>query len=455
LTQESKVSLPRKIGYALGLYGITVAYICVGTLLVYCYTEVFKIPPSLAAAVFTFGAVVDFLFSLILPWWAVRHNSRLGRYRAFLIYGSVPLGVSFALLFMQPSLTGPLLIVYTFAAQAFFRMAYSVAVMSHASMISRLSSDANERASIGSIKGVGSGLGTLTSAYLGLSAVHWFGGSDEVSGFAYFGLVFGAIAAVALLISGLCVREEVEDLSGEGDTRSLGLALRLLLRNDQALIALGATVVFFIGLVAEIGSIAYMFKYVLAFPEGTQTAIVMLALGAVISPPIWRLLISRTSKSMTWSLGCVLIVSALMTLYFADISTTTIYALYFVCGFGQGAVIMNYFAIIADAIDYGHWKSGQRTEAYGFGMLALFTKAGDTLGAAVLSALLGWAGLSLAPEPTAEVIGRLHLVVTAAPACLILASGVIMFFLNIPAHQHRQMIDDIRSGRFRKVENVS
>lgn len=446
--QPARVPLSRKIGYSLGIYGITVAYICVGTLLVYCYTEVFKMPPGLAAAVFTFGAVVDFLFSLMIPWWAVRHTSRLGRYRPFLIYGSVPLGVSFALLFMQPALAAPLLVIYTFAIQAFFRMAYSVAVMSHASLISRLSSDADERASIGSIKGVASGLGTLTSAYLGLSTVHWFGGGDEVRGFAYFGVIFGAIAAVALLVSGLSVREEVEDLSGEGDTRTLGQAVRLLLRNDQAVIALSATMLFFVGLVSEIGSIVYMFKYVLNFAEGTQNAIVMLALGAVVSPPIWRLLISSTSKSVTWTGGCLLIFVSLMTLYFANPGITAIYALYFLCGFGQGAVIMNYFAIIADAVDYGHWKSGQRTEAYGFGMLALFTKAGDTLGAAVLSALLGWAGLNLAPEPSADVISRLHLVVTVAPAFLVLASGLVMFFLNIPASRHRQMIADIREARF-------
>ena len=81
-------------------------------------------------------------------------------------------------------------------------------------------------------------------------------------------------------------------------------------------------------------------------------------------------------------------------------------------------------------------------------MLALFTKAGDTLGAAVLSALLGWAGLNLAPEPSADVISRLHVVVTVAPAFLVLASGLVMFFLNIPASRHRQMIADIREARF-------
>ncbi len=440
-----------RIAYAFGLYGITVTYVSVGTLLVYCYTQIYHIPPATAAKVFGFGALVDFLISLVIPWCTVRSHSRLGRYRPFLIFSSVPLGVAFALLFFRPELPPARVILYTFIVQAAFRIVYSVAVMSHASMIARLSSDADERATIGSIKGIASGLGVLTSAYLGLTVIRWFGGADQVLGFRMLGVMFGAVAAFAVLVSSLLVRERVGDLAADGDTKSLTTALWLMLHNAQVVIALGATMVFFIGLTTLTGGVIYEFRYVFHDSEGVRMGIVSIALGEAISPAAWAFVVRNSSKAITWAAGCLMMAAALRALYAVAYLPFPKDPLYFLCGFGQGAVMMNFFAIVADAVDYGHWHSGARTEAYGFGMLALFTKGGDTLGATVLSLLLAWTHLPTTGAPDLATVERLRLVVNLAPAAVILLSGVVMVCFRVTAVRHRRLLRDIEVGLFRSA----
>src|SRR3546814_2617143 len=59
-----------------------------------------------------------------------------------------------------------------------------------------MSTDANERASIGGVKAAAGGLGTLCAGYLGLGLIDWIGGADEQAGFVYFGVTLGALTIV-------------------------------------------------------------------------------------------------------------------------------------------------------------------------------------------------------------------------------------------------------------------
>src|SRR3546814_15212874 len=110
-----------------------------------------------------------------------------------------------------------------------------------------MSTDANERASIGGVKAAAGGLGTLCAGYLGLGLIDWIGGADEQAGFVYFGVILGALTNVSVLVSGLITREPGGGTALDPDSASRLNAAHSALR-DRALMAfLVANLMFFIG----------------------------------------------------------------------------------------------------------------------------------------------------------------------------------------------------------------
>jgi GPH family glycoside/pentoside/hexuronide:cation symporter len=437
-----------KAGYAAGIFGISASTTTTGLLLLFCYTDVFGIAPAAAGFVIFLGTSADIVGSLLVPWLTSRCRSRLGRYRPFLIWGGIPLGVFLAALFIKPDLPHAWLYPYVIVIHLLYRASYALVLMPHASLISRLSDDADERASIGSVKAIGSNLAMLVVAAFGMSFVERLKGNDAIHGFSIFGILFGLLVAAAVITSGVSTRERVKIISPLEDTSAILRALSLMARNRQLVIAFLSTIVFFVGYVFVNGGIVYYFKYVIGNQAGAKYAALGISLGGILFPPLWAMLVHKTSKAMVWAAGCLSLAGAFVLLYFAGPQPLPIlFLLYVIAGAGKCAVIMNYFAIIADAIDYGHWRQGARVEAYSFGFLALMTKIGESSGAALLGVLLGWTGFGANQTPSPETVERLRAVTCLGAVAVLIVSAGIMLLFRVNANVHREALDGIHRQR--------
>src|SRR3546814_14487374 len=97
-------------------------------------------------------------------------------------------------------------------------------------------------------------------------------------------------------------------------------------------------------------------------------------------PPLWVAIARRFSKSITWVAGSALLSAAFVTLCLLHAAPLAlVLALYLAMGAGKASVLMNYYSMTADAVDYGQWKQGRRVEAYSFGFLSLSSKLGLAL----------------------------------------------------------------------------
>lgn len=440
----SRVPLKDKISYGIGMYGISLVQISVGALLLYYYTDVYGITAQLAGLIIFCGTLLDAFGELAVAAISSRTNGRFGKYRPFLIFGAVPLGLTFILMFIKPDLPPSQLLIVAFASHLLFRAAYAVVSMPHASLIGRLSTDANERASIGGVKAMWSSFGTLTASWLGLSVVQYLGDGDDARGFFIFSVMFGIASATALLICGLFTRERVDKDVDRHDTIDFFKAAALTAKNAPFVVFLAGTLTFFIGYMLWYSSVVYYFKYYLSTATDARTAFLCIALGGVIGPFLWMPFIRAASKAQAWTAGCILIAAMQIALYLAGVQPLwVIAAIYFLMGIGKCAVIMNYFAMVADAVDYGHWKSGVRVEAYSFGMLSLLTKSGMAIGGGLLGLLLGYIGFEAADSLPEAVQANLRLVACASPAVVIVISGLIMTQFRVSASQLKDMRADI------------
>jgi GPH family glycoside/pentoside/hexuronide:cation symporter len=433
-----------KIGYGLGLYGIDIAQISFSVLLMYCYTDAFHLSPEQGGLIIFLGSFVDIAVNLTVPWMIARTHSRLGRYRPFVIYGAPLFGACMAAMFINPGLSGGPLFIYALVTHLLYRGAYAAILMPHSALISRLSDDADDRAAIGSVKAVMSNLGALTAALIGIGTIQSLGNHDLSRGFLYFALIFGVLSGLSVLISGIVSRERVQRDVLDTDSKELLRSIALIFRNGQLWFVLGATLIFFVGYIIMNAGIIYYFTYVMKVPGDARVALAGIAIGGLFMPPLWAALIRRTSKATVWAIGCFVLAALLALNYVVGSAVAAVvFCLFLGAGIGKCAVIMNYFALTADAVDYGHWRHGRRAEAYSFGFLSIVNKIGTAIGGALFGVLLHWSGCIAHAEQSPLTVERLRLVTCLGPGLFLIASAIVVLGFKVNAKRHREILAEL------------
>jgi len=99
---SGKVPFGIKLGYGVGDIGINFFIVVTGVYLLYFLTDIVGIGSFLAGLVLLFPKLWDVISDPIMGSISDRTRSRWGRRRPYLLYGAVPFGFSFFLIFLAP-----------------------------------------------------------------------------------------------------------------------------------------------------------------------------------------------------------------------------------------------------------------------------------------------------------------------------------------------------------------
>ena len=142
----SKITLKEKIGYALGdaaAGGITWKIMSIAFPLF--FTNVFGLSFYDAALLMFVARIIDVVTDPIMGAIADRTQSRWGTYRPWVIFGSVPLGIVFALLLYTPDL-GPIgKRVYAYSIYILMMICYTMVNVPYGSLLGVMTDDDDEK----------------------------------------------------------------------------------------------------------------------------------------------------------------------------------------------------------------------------------------------------------------------------------------------------------------------
>jgi len=113
------------VGYGVGDFAMNLYWSGTAFFLLYWYTDVAGLPNATAGFLFFVGSVWDAATDPLMGVLAERTRTRWGRYRPYLLLGSIPLAASFVLLLWVPPLEGAALTGMLIAAHLLFRTAYT------------------------------------------------------------------------------------------------------------------------------------------------------------------------------------------------------------------------------------------------------------------------------------------------------------------------------------------
>ena len=440
-----KLSLKTRVGYGIGDIAICLYWSGVGLYLLYFYTDVVGISPSLAGLIYGIGMFWDAITDPFMGYVAERTRTRWGVYRPYLLFGNIPLALSFVLLFWVPPFEGTILFFFLLFANILHRTCFTLVSVPFSSLTPRITSDSQERTNLTGFRMMGAQTGTNLMALVAFPIIFWVGGEDESMGFVVLALVAGLSALLIHTITFLTVKEPSNDHGIERVGGSLKEAARAIGKNMPFWLVFSATLIVGITTIFFGNNLIYYTKYALNLHEHQSTILFTSGVVAFLSIPFWWFISNKIGKKFTWLLSSTLTLLAFIIFYFYQINSLNelLFLVAFI-GFGSGAGGILFWSMLPDTIEYGEVLTGVRSESSLYGFMTFAQKGSIAFAIIILGIVLDIIGFQANEVQVESTLTNMKLIMTLIPSLGIATSLVIIYFYPIDAKMHKNLLKKLQ-----------
>lgn len=445
----TSLNLARRIALGAGDFGFNLYWQTASLFLLYFYTDVVALPAALAGTLYMAALIWDAALDPVIGALADRNRSRWGRYRPYLLLGSVPLALAFTLMMGLSGAQDRFAVALTVVLHFGFRTAYAVVSIPYAALFARVTQDARLRADMASIRIIFATSAAVVVAVLTLPLVKALGTPESPRlGWIWLGVVFGGVACLALWLAAWAARGFDAFETQAAPTIPLREKLRALLANRALLVLVGALMINSAGNTFFGKNLLYYFKYVLDRPELGGYALGLSALVVAFAVPLFGLLSRRWGKRESWLIGMLPGVAGLLCWHLLPTDAITWrFAALGVGALGTAASAVGFWSMLPDTVEYGEHRSGIRTESLIFGIAVLGQKVALGLGAGALGMALREIGYVANAEQTTVTLDGLRQLMFWLPLAGTLISVALISRYPISLASHARMVDELDARR--------
>ena len=433
-----------RAGYGIGDYAICLYWSGIGLYLLYFYTDVVGISPILAGWIYALGIGWDAITDPFMGYLAERTKTKMGSYRPFIYYGSIPLALSFVLLFWVPPFEGTALFLFLILVNLIHRSCFTIVSVPYSSLTARITNDSNERTKLTTARMISASFGTLSMSALAFPLIAYFGGADEAFGFLWLAIISGLIAIALLSVTVYSVREKVDEIVTSNLPNFVSIT-KTVATNYPFWIVFGCILILGSTGVMFNKNLIYFVKYGLELHE-YQGLILGVSSGAsFLSLPFWAYLALKIGKRETWLISMTIaFIGLLLFFYYPIASLNELLILLALIGVGNGAGGVLFWSMLPDTVEYGEWKSGIRTESSLYGFMTFAQKSSIAVAALILGFLLSGIGFEPNQIQSEETISGMRFMMSWIPICGIIISLVLMYFYPISTKFHGELLQRIK-----------
>ena len=474
-SNSQKLSIREKIGYSLGDLAANLVFQTLMTYLAYFYTDIYGLKPNDASIIIlSVGLIAAFAFNPIMGAIADRTNTRWGKFRPWILWTAIPLGVVALLAFSTPDFSYKGKVIYAVITYTLLLMLYAANNLPYSALSGVITGDMGERNSISSYRFVAVMVAQFFVQVFMLPIIETAGGGDKAIGIEIVMTWLAIIGSVMLLITFFTTKERIVPKPEQKST--LKEDIGDLIQNKPWVIMLILTMLVFITLAIKGGSYVYYFENyvdemaltqflepILAFLSGIGFNFfggnpVSAGFGLFNAGGISFMIIGiMFSKGLADTygkrniFGIFLFVSTLFILGFYIIPSTSV-GLMFLSqifhGFFYGITIPLLWAMIADVADYSEWKTNRRATAIIFSAMMVGLKGGLSIGSALVTGILGSYGYSadLPIQSDSAILGT-KMLVSIYPAIPFLVGTGLLFFYEINKTMEVKIEKDLKERR--------
>ena len=438
------------INYSIGDFGINLNFQLIGFFLAYFYTDVFGISPGHVAGLLVAARLWDAINDPVMGFIADKTRTKWGRFRPYVFFGAIPLNLMLVACFYVPDLSVELKVLYAYVTYILHGMVFTAVGLPYSSISAVMTQDQQERSLISTLRMFFAVIIAMSIVNIGTRPfISRFYPESEADGFFALAVIYAIISSAVLIYVGIKSKER---LDFEPERYRLTDIFKIIFSNKMLLI-LGSAMFFNTCIWVIANSVAlYYFKYILGNTD-LYSVFFWYMLPAnvlgVISTPI---LTKIYGKRNVFILGSAIVVVANLVRHFLpgdEFATFT--AISMLASMAMMFCSCCQWGMVPDTVEYGHWKSGIRSEGIPFAFFSFAFKAGMALGGAFSMIVLektGYVANTELNEASRTAVIWLYNIV---PAGCSVACIIALIFYKLDGERFSQILADLEARTRREA----
>ncbi len=445
---SDRLPVRTKLMYGAGDTGFSLTSTIIGAWFLRYLTDVVGLSPFLAAIPILVGKTWDYINDPLIGHLSDRMRSRWGRRRPFLLFGALPYGLAFILLWIKPPLESTTaLVIYYCVAYVIYELAATLVYMPYFALTPELTGDYDERTALTSYRMFFSIFASILAFVVPEIIIGSFD-PEHAARVRLMAIIFAALSALPLWLTFAGTREREEFMHLKQPALREGLASAI--RNRPFLFGTGLFLLTWVGVDVLQTSLTYFITYVVGREPETPIIMGAIFVTAIFTLPLWERLSRRWGKPKAYIVGIAF--WAVVQLVLITLNTSTAFAVLLVmsvlAGIGVGAAHVLPWSIIPDAIEWDEWKTGERHEGMFYSLITLAKKVTASIAVPIVGVVLGITGYDSAlPSQPAEAITGIRILTGPIPAVLLVGGIIFAIIYPLDKEKFSQIREELQARR--------
>ena len=443
-----KLSAKKKLMYGVGDIGFSLTSTIMGVYFLFFMIEVVGLRPAVAALPILIGKIWDFVNDPIFGHLSDRTRTRWGRRRPYLLFGALPLALTFTMLWYKPGFENTTaLVAYYAVAYIIFEASATMVYMPYFALTPELTSDYDERTSLTSYRMFFSILGSLLAFTVPAIIVGEFV-PENASKVLLMGAIFGLVSALPIFLTffGTEEREDLVDL----EKPTILESIRSVWKNVPFRYGLGIFLATWISVDILQSSLLFFVKFVVQREPENEIIMASIFVVAMFALPIWNWVSTRWSKRHAYMIGIAFwaVVQLFMISLTPASSLTLILILCAMAGIGVAAAHVLPWAILPDAIEWYEYQTGERHEGMFYSVTTLARKITSAVSVTFIGPILELTGYQPnVAQQSAEALRGIKLVIGPLPAILLGIGILIAYKYPLDRKEFLEIVEKIKERK--------
>ena len=452
------------LNFSIGDFGINLNFQLLGFFLAYFYTDVFGISAWHASFIFLIARGWDAINDPLMGYIADRTRSKWGSYKPFIYWGAIPLNLVLIACFSIPELSESMQVIYCYFTYILHGMIFTAVGLSYSAVGTLVTQDQQERAKISTLRMffavvvvitiVGSYVTPFVNSapivveFVGIKLLTFNGPqfSSEAEGWFYVAIIFGIISTLILFYAAIMSKERVNVPVQKYQLRDLS---KIIFKND-VLLVLSASMFLNTSIWVVQNAVSfYYFKYV-AGVESLQTIFFQWMLPAnIIGVILTPILTSKWGKKNIFIFGSLIVFAVNLARHFIPIPTTESYQLFIGLSMVGSSCMMFcsicQWGMVPDTIEYGHWKTGIRSEGIPLSFFSFMQKLAMSFAGFFALQVLSYTGYEPNTDLSENTLAGIKWLYNIFPALFSLSCIAVLFYYRLTKERYDEILKELNS----------
>lgn len=450
---NQKVPLYEKIGFSLidGGYSM-INYLLTAYLTIYL-TDVIGVAAMVVSALLIIARIFDAVNDPIIGSLADRTKTKFGRYRPWILVGSIASGILVTLMFSNnPAWSNGGKAAYAIILYMVVTIATTSMYIPQLALNSVITSDNKQRGTIATLRMITSGLGTVVIPMVTMNLVMKFSGGQTATagGYSKAVMLLCAIGSVLGIIGALVSKERLEPPKKQTSKIPMKQQMNAAFKNPAILLLILCFIIFGFIAYGRNGVMLYYFTYYVGNVQLYSIMGLTGLVGTFVGPALVGSLLLKFVPHKGRSAPIALLVVGLCYTGMGFLMPTNPvwWVLTVIASIFQSAFATIAFAALPEACDNGELISGLRVDGFLSSGTSFGLKFGSAIGPAIFLSMFDAAGYVANAAQNERVLRLMNSTVTFIPAVMLFVVAVLMrVFYKISPDKHAEIVRELQARR--------